>query len=660
MLQNMRKAPMTMAATTTAAEIQVAKRPAHDADDANADARCPAHILAFLKHQLGGQSPIHIHAEKSAQQSVLILRYAQQPDEYNSVVASSSSYSLPLLSHAAAPAPAPATKAGGSTIAAAATTTGDENTTTNFQFWREALIQGNHRLVVRCWKGGSRWWNLHRRNGINMNGCCHPSNGLNNRVAVNGNHQQQQHHHHHASAVQELAASEIAGYKIARLLAAESFSNRQRQARHHQHESLNGSVISSSSSLVIPQVLYVDMENCNNSDDDVVDPWAIFEYVGPHNPRFFFTSRSSNIDNNNGSNDNDNTGNINYNIYDDYWTRNMILVRDEFGFSEPHPRWGRVPVDQCLAYATTVLTQLIIPLHDSFQRLYNEATTCTRGNGSPSTRNNHGIIENKRRTEFLESLQDLSGWTSDNDESSHEKRGYTYETMIELYQSAWQEMSSTMDSNSNIDPTNSHDNMNNSNVEDRRLRQTIQLLGQCIGQLQRESETIQLLPPVLVHMDCQPQNLLFARRCRGDGQQQQQQSSSSLHVSSVLDWEEAAFADPRFELLLLGRKVCANQAQADHIWNLYETQRSNNHDNNNIQLGPIDPWLCLETVHSLTTLLLQAMDLAGGGRSPWESKPDLWGKIEREFARLAARGWTFCQQQQDEDAAAVIASIAAT
>jgi hypothetical protein len=41
-------------------------------------------------------------------------------------------------------------------------------------------------------------------------------------------------------------------------------------------------------------------------------------------------------------------------------------------------------------------------------------------------------------------------------------------------------------------------------------------------------------------------------------------------------------------------------------------------------------------------LLLQSMDLLGGGRSPWETKPDLWGKIQREFCRLASGGWEFC------------------
>ena len=60
--------------------------------------------------------------------------------------------------------------------------------------------------------------------------------------------------------------------------------------------------------------------------------------------------------------------------------------------------------------------------------------------------------------------------------------------------------------------------------------------------------------------------------------------------------------------------------------------------------------LKLETVHSLCTLLLQAMDLLGGGRSPWETKPDLLGKDNRERRRLVQKmGWHFCDYDVEED-----------
>lgn len=82
--------------------------------------------------------------------------------------------------------------------------------------------------------------------------------------------------------------------------------------------------------------------------------------------------------------------------------------------------------------------------------------------------------------------------------------------------------------------------------------------------------------------------------------------------------------------------MCANRQQADELWGYYQ------HQFPNLALGPIEAWLRLETVHSISTLLLQSLDLLGGGRSPWETKPDLLGKIEREFSRLVLSGWKFC------------------
>ncbi|NJM93456.1 MAG: DUF2851 family protein, partial [Cytophagales bacterium] len=71
------------------------------------------------------------------------------------------------------------------------------------------------------------------------------------------------------------------------------------------------------------------------------------------------------------------------------------------------------------------------------------------------------------------------------------------------------------------------------------------------------------------------------------------------------DWEETAYADPRFELLLLCRKVCANREQADFIWQYYSNQINIclTHDDGYdvIQLGSITPWLKLEAIHSITT-----------------------------------------------------------
>jgi len=181
--------------------------------------------------------------------------------------------------------------------------------------------------------------------------------------------------------------------------------------------------------------------------------------------------------------------------------------------------------------------------------------------------------------------------------------------MVQLYDRSHATMSTTLEQ---------------SDSNDERLRRLLGVLGKCITKLKEHGSPNPDITPVLVHMDCQPQNLICYRS-----------SSGTIAISTVLDWEEAAYADPRFELLLLGRKVCANREQAEVVWQAYELDVQ--------PLGPIEPWLRLETVHSITTLILQWMDLLAGGRKPWETKPDLWGKIEREVDRLILLGWDFCR-----------------
>jgi thiamine kinase-like enzyme len=132
--------------------------------------------------------------------------------------------------------------------------------------------------------------------------------------------------------------------------------------------------------------------------------------------------------------------------------------------------------------------------------------------------------------------------------------------------------------------------VSSTNTEDAKLNRAVELLGKAIQQLHEEAKEFGLdctspsplssfLPPVLVHMDCQPQNLLFARA----------KDKRRPLIVSVLDWEEAAFADPRFELLLICRKVCANRSQADQVWKTYREELPQPN------LGPIEPWLKLET-----------------------------------------------------------------
>jgi hypothetical protein len=107
--------------------------------------------------------------------------------------------------------------------------------------------------------------------------------------------------------------------------------------------------------------------------------------------------------------------------------------------------------------------------------------------------------------------------------------------------------------------------------------------------------------------------------------------SNIPRITSILDWEESCYADPRFELLLLCRKVVANRKQADSLWSYYSKYLI---DQFHLKVGPIDPWLRLESVHSLLGMCMQGMDLLEGGRNPWEEQSDLLNKMQCEIYRL--------------------------
>eukprot|EP00547_Thalassionema_nitzschioides_P004280 CAMPEP_0194221758 /NCGR_PEP_ID=MMETSP0156-20130528/31284_1 /TAXON_ID=33649 /ORGANISM="Thalassionema nitzschioides, Strain L26-B" /LENGTH=423 /DNA_ID=CAMNT_0038952277 /DNA_START=30 /DNA_END=1301 /DNA_ORIENTATION=+ len=282
--------------------------------------------------------------------------------------------------------------------------------------------------------------------------------------------------------------------------------------------------------VVIPRLLYYYDAESNN--DEL--PCAIFEYVGMHSTCFDSHRR-----------------------YDDSYVTEMIKTRHEFGFDEPHPRWGRLPIEGSLEYANCILEQVVIPLHTNPQI------------------------------------------------SSIEQVVQTYESMLQLYGKALKDMKKQQ----NI-------LCEGSVHKDSRMAEALDLLENAVTIVLPDNiGKIPPLPASLVHLDLQPQNLLFSR-----------DSSDKRRISSVLDWEEAAVSDPRFELLLLGRKVCANREQAELLWKSYC-------DSTNKNLGLLHPWLQLETIHSITTLLLQSMNLLNGGRNPWETKKDLWEKIRREFVR---------------------------
>ncbi|KAL7532038.1 hypothetical protein ACHAXR_007298 [Thalassiosira sp. AJA248-18] len=325
----------------------------------------------------------------------------------------------------------------------------------------------------------------------------------------------------------------------------------------------------------------------------------------------------------------------------------MVKIRHEFGFDEPHPRHGRVPKDECLEYAQMIVRDVIIPVQSPFFRMWAEHHDGADLNLLRASKHNTRMINN-----HLLSV----GWGTGR--SNDEAKPFQYHDMIAVYRHALHRISSAQES------------PGGNCTKDERVIFLIQMLDKCADALNSEWEEHDgrppPLPPVLCHMDLQPQNLAFCHtdqfecndnssnvssvRRNGDGSQDHTHNVKNCSVASVMDWEEACYADPRFELLLVCRKVLANREQSEILWQSYSNRvqqlgsliSSQSKESMHWEVGPLEPWLKLETVHSLWTLLLQAVDLLGGGRSPWETKPDLWGKIDRERLRLVQMGWLFC------------------
>lgn len=323
-------------------------------------------------------------------------------------------------------------------------------------------------IVVRQWQGGSRWWNLHQAR--------------------------------HVSAV---AQAESTAYRVAY------------QAWDAAKETSHPSII--------PQLLWYSgdasgdtvRQSSVNTTGNI--PWAILEYVGPHSARFA-SKHNVNRSDSNPSHPSSSLSSSSVPppplVYDESWTTNMTRIRHEFGFDEPHPRWGRVPVGHCWEYAQMVLEQVIVPLH-------------RRCGPQPL---------------------DVRVRLCDNDAQLAAQGGYTYQSMVEKYRTAVDAMSQAHAAN------------------DDKVIAAISTLHQCVAQLERDAIDVQDLPSVLVHMDLQPQNLVFGR-CRMNPTACQtfstrETATDKWCIAAVLDWEDAAYADPRFELLLLGRKVSRKDAGA--------------------------------------------------------------------------------------------------
>ena len=351
------------------------------------------------------------------------------------------------------------------------------------------------------------------------------------------------------SSCLELAKSEVSGYELARSIL---------DSRTHPIEPYI--------KIRIPKIVYFRSSNeCT--------PWAVFSYI--NNIRHFIDEHVDHRD---------------WTIADDFIT-NMVKVRHEFGFSEPHPRHGRVCQKDSLQYALQLLDSIVIPIHIQF------------------------FLEDKMNDLPVKTLIDGQHVPEKDEEKLPSP--ITYNDMINFYKHTLSKMKDAAE-----------------NYIDKKIQNILQILDRCLHCLSSEALKINYIPPTLCHCDLQPQNAILCRERRT--------LNGVPYVISMLDWEEAAIADPRFEIMLICRKVVANHEQALVVWNHYHDCLKMRFCDIADSLGPLEPWLKLEGVHTLLILCMQVMDMQGGGRNPWEQMADLLGKINRELCRLENLGWKFC------------------
>ena len=358
-----------------------------------------------------------------------------------------------------------------------------------------------------------------------------------------------------------LANAEVAGYRLAR------------KAFDLYYKSYQKGHPLDFPRICIPEVLLFERGGGGSNN-----PWAIFSYVKDMNVISEETIRVVQ----------------NWQVCDDF-IHDMVKVRKEFGFDEPHPRHGRVCVEHALEYAAHLLEDAIIPMHTIFFDVENNAAK------EPSLR---------------EEIRDLNT-------NNFRRSGIAikYLDMVKLYQ----------EQTCQIIAERSSDCQNQSD----RMGVFIAAIEGFIEKLVLEANTVDAfpLPSVLCHLDLQPQNMILCK-----SKSNNITSTTVPRVASILDWEESCYADPRFELLLVCRKIVANRKQADAIWDSYSTYVN---DLFHFNVGPIDPWLRLESVHNLLGFCMQGMGLLEGGRNPWEEKSDLLNKIHREMQRLQIDlGWS--------------------
>lgn len=513
----------------------------------------------------------------------------------------------------------------------------------------DALRAGKNRLVLREWKRGACWWNLNANHGsryLNSGNDAEDStrpvlDSLDDAGMATSDQGK-------SKSASSMARAEVAGYRLAKLALSHVDDYSFKKYLPNIDPGGDSACIENDNKdkdqIYIPEVLYFSHDRCNaqHIDDRSQNknwPWALLSYFDSDNTSMNTTQHHEHLEvvvdcESRGDNNHWST-NLKFvkGIANQTMTRSsrkyhpcrhfsstMIKTRHEFGFDEPHPRHGRVPTDECFDYAMMILHDVVIPLQSYFFVM-----------------SDHPAV--MKSQPVLESLRSI-GWV-DNEQANKTVKPIQYHDMIAVYRCELRRLSTA-------NRLRSAEGGN-----DERIAFLLKLLDECVNALSGEWAVSggkpPPLPPVICHMDLQPQNLFFRHyniheKCLHD------RHGKDCAVASVADWEEACYADPRFELLLICRKVLANREQAEKLWESYSNHVRQMNGRIILEkklktswdVGSLEPWLKLEAVHSLCTLLLQAMNLLGGGRNPWETTSDLWGKIDRERRRLVRMGWLFC------------------
>ena len=479
----------------------------------------------------------------------------------------------------------------------------DDQSNDQLQLLKDSIKRGHGKIVLRIWKNGAKWWNLNLKQTCGVDCNDNPEE-----IAKKRQYETQ-------FLCHNLAKAEIAGYKVAKR--GIEYYNHLRNEENFDNQWVETNVC-------IPCVIHFHCATIHHQDNSY--PWALLSYVG---------------------NESDYVKNLNMStvkgvdgcdvgeplIVCEKFVQNMVKVRHEFGFDEPHPRHGRVNTEQALSYALHVMDTVILPIHVAFFHSHNKIMREKESQNSSSFLNQKHILLDQDGSDLVFVNYYLSGILEPSSAfPAHEVKPCRYDDMVHLYSVIMSDLENQMVLNKVTKEGND------------RFTAFFTTLRKCVTTLQSEWDNSSCdvkgrkLTPVLCHLDLQPQNMILFRKSYSDV------LNEVPNILSVLDWEESCFADPRFELLLLCRKVVATRNQADFLWHTYDEKMRTffKVSNNNTIIGSIEPWLKLETVHSLITLFMQGMDV--GGRSPWEGSQDLFNKMSREMKRLGDLGWKFCNE----------------